>query len=220
MATREIKIEVPNGYEAITLRKYLELQDDLKAYGEEPEAQTAAMFYHLCGLTPELLAAIDIQTFNKIKDKLFSFVGKSDYELVKFITIDGVEYGFEPNISKMPYGAYIDISKYQTMTIDDNWASIMSILYRPVLDKKGDMYHIAPYTGEIDKKKFLDVGMHVHFGALFFFVNLSMDLMNAILKSLKVEELPPNIKLILERSGEVMQRLLKLQTTTSLNLKQ
>jgi hypothetical protein len=93
----------------------------------------------------------------------------------------------------------------------------MSILYRPVLEKKGDMYHIAPYTGNIDKNKFLDLGMDVHFGTLFFFVNLSMDLMNAILKSLKVEELPPNIKLILERSGEVMQRLLKLQTTTSLN---
>jgi hypothetical protein len=217
---KEINLSVPTDWNDITLRRYLRLQKELASYGDDEEATVAVMMSNLCGLPAEYLHSIGIDDYNLIRETLTKFISNTEHDLVKFITIDGVEYGFEPNISKMPYGAYIDISKYQTMTIDDNWASIMSILYRPVLDKKGDMYHIAPYTGEIDKKKFLDVGMHVHFGALFFFVNLSMDLMNAILKSLKVEELPPNIKLILERSGEVMQRLLKLQTTTSLNLKQ
>jgi hypothetical protein len=74
------------------------------------------------------------------------------------------------------------------------------------------MYHIAPYTGKIDSEKFLGLGMDIHFGALFFFVNLSMDLLNAILSSLKVEGIPPNIKSILEKSGEVTHRLLNLQT--------
>jgi hypothetical protein len=54
--------------------------------------------------------------------------------------------------------------------------------------------------------------MDVQFGALFFFVNLLMDLLSGTLKSLKVEELPPNIKLILEKSGEITKRLLNLQT--------
>jgi hypothetical protein len=88
----------------------------------------------------------------------------------------------------------------------------MSILYRPITDKKGDMYSIEAYKGEIDDKVFLSVGMDVQFGALFFFVNLLMDLLSATLKSLKVEELPPNIKLILEKSGEITKRLLNLQT--------
>jgi hypothetical protein len=74
------------------------------------------------------------------------------------------------------------------------------------------MYSIKPYDGKIDKQLFMDVSMDVHFGTLFFFVHLSTDLLSAILKSLKVEEIPPNIRLILERSGEITKRLLNLQT--------
>lgn len=214
---KELELSVPTDWSGITLKKYLRLQKDLVSYGDDEEAMIAVMMSHLCGLDAEYLHSISVEDYNNIRETLTAFISNTEHPLIKFIKIDGVEYGFEPNISQMPYGAYLDISKYQTMTIDDNWASIMSILYRPVVDKKGDMYHIAPYTGNIDKEKFLQLGMDIHFGALFFFVNLSMDLMNAILKSLKVEELPPNIKSILEKSGEVMQRLLKLQTTTSLN---
>jgi hypothetical protein len=47
--------------------------------------------------------------------------------------------------------------------------------------------------------------MDVHFGALFFFVLLLRDLPNYILKSMMdTEILPPNIKSILERSGEII----------------
>lgn len=211
MATREIKIEVPNGYEAITLRKYLELQDDLKAYGEEPEAQTAAMFYHLCGLTPELLGAIDVHTFNQIKDKLFSFVGKNDYQLVKFITISGVEYGFEPNLSEMAYGAYVDISKYESLTIDENWHKIMAILYRPVTKKVGKLYSIKPYTGDEPTEHWLDTTMDIHFGCLFFFINLSPLLLSATLNCLvEKEDIPHNIKQTLLKSGEAIQQYTNL----------
>jgi hypothetical protein len=123
----------------------------------------------------------------------------------KFVTIDGVEYGFEPNLSQMTYGAYVDISKFETFNIDKNWQKIMNILYRPVVRKKGDMYSIKPYIPNDDDSKWLDVGMHVHFGALFFFVHLSTDLLSSILKSTMEMELPHNIKQILARSGEVMQ---------------
>ena len=210
---KEIELSVPTDWSSITLRRYLRLQKDLVSYGDDEEAMIAVMMSHLCGLDAEYLHTLSVEDYNMIRETLTKFISNTEHELIKIVKIDGKEYGFEPNISQMPYGAYLDISKYQTMTIDENWASIMSILYRPVLEKKGDMYHIAPYTGNIDKNKFLDLGMDVHFGTLFFFVNLSMDLMNAILKSLKVEGLPPNIKSILEKSGEVTQRLFKLQTT-------
>jgi hypothetical protein len=128
------------------------------------------------------------------------------------VTIDGVEYGFEPNLSQMQYGAYLDITRNDTITIDENWAKIMSILYRPVVRKKGEMYEIERYDGKIDAEKWLDVGMDIHFGTLFFFLYLSLDLARGIAKSTKVEGLPQNMQLILERSGEVIHQLLNSQT--------
>jgi len=108
----------------------------------------------------------------------------------------------------MSYGAYADITQYDTIQIDKNWGKIMSILYRPVEKKQYGKYLIKPYDGEIDETKWLDVNMEVHWGSLFFFVHLQMDLLKGILSSLKETELPPNIKPILARSGELMQQSL------------
>ena len=106
----------------------------------------------------------------------------------------------------MAYGAYADITAHKNIGIDENWAKIMNVLYRPVTHKKGEMYNIETYTGADRTGLFLEVPMDVHFGALFFLLNLSMDLFNATLKSMKEAELPPNIKSVLARSGVLTQQ--------------
>jgi hypothetical protein len=209
---KEITLTVPTDWSSVTLKKYLTLQKDMKNYVDDEEAQTALMLSHLCGLDAEYINSLSIEDYNQVRTALEGFVNNTEYPLQKIIRIDGKEYGFEPNLSQMSYGAYVDVSKFGQLTIDDNWPKIMSILYRPIVDKKGDMYTIETYKGNIDDKLFLSVNMDVQFGALFFFVNLLMDLLNATLKSLKVEGLPPNIKSILEKSGEITKRLLNLQT--------
>jgi uncharacterized protein (UPF0248 family) len=208
---KEIEIKVPTDWTGISLKKYLELQTDLETYKDDDAAVTAIMLYHLCGLDLKYLNAIPVETYSEIRDTLALFTNGIEIPLKRVINIDGIEYGFEPNLSKMAYGAYVDISKYQTMAIDKNWANIMSILYRPVKHKKGEMYSIDTYTGIDNSAKFINVGMDIHFGALFFLLNLSMDLLNSTLNSSMAMELPPNIKSTLARSGGLIQQLLNWQ---------
>ncbi len=206
---KEIKIEVPKDYSAITLRKYLELLNDLKTYEDDEEAKEAAMFWHLCGIDAHTLQKIDKGLLDRIKEQLYSFLNKTDYPLHRTVKIGEVEYGFEPNLSEMAYGAYVDISKYDSVTIDENWAKIMSILYRPVVKKMGALYDIQPYSGKIEEELFLDVPMSVHFGTYFFFIYISKELMSDILNSLIQKdsaEIPPNIKSILAKSGELINQ--------------
>jgi hypothetical protein len=210
-----LEIKVPNDYSAITLTKYLNMYKDLEVYKDIPEAITATLLWHLCGLEPDILTKIDVDTFTKIKEQLNSFIGKQDHELIRFVTINGVEYGFEPNLSEMTYGAYVDISKYDIVKIDDNWEKIMAILYRPVTKKMGKLYEIEPYTGKEESNHWREVNMDVHLGCMFFFINLSKVLPSVILKSLiMTEEIPTNIKEILERSGELINRLSHSAETT------
>jgi hypothetical protein len=213
---QEIKITVPTQWSAINLKQYLNLQRDLKVYGENEDGYTACLMHHLCEFNVEYLSQLDTETFQKIKNDLLGFMGKTEFPLQRFIHIDGVEYGFEPNLSKMAYGAYLDIAKYDTFTIDNNWAKIMSILYRPVTSKTGALYEIKTYDGYINDDKFLEVGMDVHFGALFFFVRLLTDLPSSIQKSLMdTEEIPHNIKSILEKSGKIIPPLSNWRMETS-----
>jgi hypothetical protein len=209
---KEITLNIPQDWSGVSLKRYLNLQRDLTNYADNEEAQTALMLFHLCGLNAEYLQSIPMEDYNVIRSSLEGFINNTDLPLQRIVKINGIEYGFEPNLSKIAYGAYVDISKFGELTINENWPKIMSILYRPITDKKGDMYSIQTYKGDIDSKLWQDVSMDIHFGALFFFVHTLMDLLSATLKSLKVEELPPNIKLILAKSGEITKRLLNLQT--------
>jgi hypothetical protein len=204
MAVKELELKVPTSYGDITLKQWIELQNELESYKDDTDAVTALMLYHLCGLEPKYLKGIAIDDYALVKQQLESFLGNTELPLQRIIRIDGIEYGFEPNLSQMSYGAYADITQYKDLTIDKNWAKIMSILYRPIKHKKGDMYSIEAYDGEMREEMFLKVGMDIHFGALFFFVNLLMDLLKGILKSTMEKDIHPNIKQILERSGQLI----------------
>ena len=199
---KEIVISVPTDYSAVKLKDYLEFRNAIEAYKDEPEAVEALAFSLLCGVAVEHLYQIDSVTIGKMRADLASFLQNSNYELQKFITIDGKEYGFEPNLSQMSYGAYLDCTKYDTITIDKNWAKIMNILYRPVRKKVGNSYEIEPYNPNEEWDKFLDVTMDVHFGALFFFFDLSRTLLSSTLKSMRDQmEIFPQLNSILERNG-------------------
>ena len=140
---KEIEIKIPTSYADISLKKWLALQKDIESYKDNDEAVGAVMMYHLCGLDANYLKSIPIDAYNTIRDELNTFIGNVELPLKRFVTIDGVEYGFEPNLSKMAYGAYADVSKFNTIAIDDNWAKIMNILFRPVKHKKGEMYSLS-----------------------------------------------------------------------------
>ena len=211
-----IKVQALTDWKDITLRKYLELMNDIEAYKEDEEAVDALMLHHLCGIPYEEIPNVSAESYNVLKAKLSQFLKPEDMELHKFVTIGNTEYGFEPNLSKMSYGAYADISQYDTISIDKNWAKIMSILYRPVVKKdRHGLYQIEQYTGKIEDKIWLDVTMDVHFGTLFFFLYLQMDLMKDTLNSLTEMEVPANIKSILVESGEAIQQYSNLLKATS-----
>jgi len=205
---KEIKIEVPTKWSAVTLRKYLALRKDLETYAGEEEAITACLFHHLCDFPLEYIQQLNIDTYIAIRQDLINFFNNIDLPLQKFIQIDGVEYGFEPDLSRMAYGAYVDISKYETFEINEKWAEIMSILYRPLIKKTGKLYDIKAYDGTIDGDKFMDVSMDVHFGTLFFLKTLLKDLLKDTQKSLTgLTGLPQNIKSVLEKNGNLTQAL-------------
>lgn len=212
---KQIELKVPTSYADISLDKWLGLQKEIKNYEGDDEAVGALMLYHLCGLDPIYLKGISASDYNVIKNELATFIQNVELPLQRFVTIDGVEYGFEPNLSKMAYGAYADISKFGSIGIDENWAKIMNILYRPVTKKHNEMYSIQSYTGDDKYEKWLNVPMDVHFGALFFLLNLQINLLNSILKSSTEMEVPHNIKQILVRSGAHMQQLLNWQKAIS-----
>jgi hypothetical protein len=201
---QELTITVPTKWSAVSLEKYLKMRKDMETYKDNDEAVYAVLFYHLCNVDAPTINKLDIETYTAIQNDLSKFMQNTEYPLQQFITIEGKEYGFEPNLSQMAYGAYVDLGKYENLTIDDKWHEVMSILYRPLKRKIGLSYEIEAYNGVMNPDIFLNVDMEVHFGALGFFISLLQDCQKGILKYLKeTGEIPTNILTILERSGKL-----------------
>ena len=214
---KQLDIVVPQSWSAVNLENYLKLQKDLVAYGTDDEiAYVATLLYHLCGVEPGLIPKLPTNILTSIKTDLRGFMGDASYDLQRIIKVNGKEYGFEPNLSKMAYGAYLDITKYENITIDKNWNKIMSVLYRPVTSKTLNMYEIESYDSKKTEPELFDsVGMDVHFGTMFFFLRTLAELVNDTLNFSKEEEVPPAIKSILERNGEVIKQLFNFREMIS-----
>jgi hypothetical protein len=212
---KTIEVKALTEWKDITLKKYLDMMHDIDAYKEDEQAVTALMLHHLAGIPYESVNKISKESYDELANKLSHFLKPEEMPLQKFITIDDIEYGFEPNLSKMTYGAYADISQYDTLSVDKNWSKIMAILYRPIVEKyKGGQYSIESYTGEVEHERWLNITMDVHFGCLFFFINLLTDLLKDTLNSTMEMELPPNIKQILAKSGNLIKQYMNLQVET------
>lgn len=206
----KIEITIPEGWKDITLKQYLELQADLESYKDDEDAIKDVLLYRLCGIDPMHISSIALQDRLELDNDIANLFGSSENEeLQPIVKIGSTEYGFEPNLSKMSYGAYVDITKWDVLKIDKNWAHIMSILYRPIIKKQFGTYLTEPYEGYINEEIWLNQTMDIHFGAYFFFVRLLKDLLNSTLNStMKMEEMPPNIKETLQKSGKHIQQSL------------
>lgn len=207
---KDINVKLPDSWADISLKTYLQLQKDLEIHKDEPMAQLHFTMYHLCGIDVSLINSMTKESHEKIKLALDKLILNQELPLQRIIKIGDIEYGFEPNLSKMAYGAYVDITANDTIAIDDKWAKVMAILYRPVTQKSRGSYSIQAYKGDVDESPFLEIGMDVAFGCYFFFVRLQMDLVSSILSYTK-GTLPPNIKSILERSGKAIHQSMSLQ---------
>jgi len=99
--------------------------------------------------------------------------------------LDGVKYGFIPNLDTITAGEWIDIENYQSSA--EFADRLVSILYRPIKRSlkfwKKDYYSIEEYKGTNDKLK--KAPLEVYLGAMVFFYHLGKTLLSHIDTSIK-----------------------------------
>lgn len=103
--------------------------------------------------------------------KITNFIKDNNHQFIKRFTHNNVEYGFIPNLDEITVGEYLDIDLYQT---DKNSVHrLMSVLYRPVINKTRDNYKIESYKGTDKCNIMMDVPAEYFLGAMVFFWNLN-----------------------------------------------
>lgn len=197
----KIEINVPTSLSEITLRQY---QKFLKIAEENPEGNflDAKMIEIFCGIPLSDSYKLKMSSVTAIIDILTDMLEVRPNHVERF-KLNGVEYGFIPDLDEMSLGEYIDLdnnaSKWENMHI------AMNVLYRPVVTSKVGKYNIEEYTIS-NPEKMLDMPLDAALGSLFFFYNLGIELSKHTILSSNLEEVE-----------EFQEQLISLQNGVGIN---
>ena len=195
----KIEITVPTSLNEITLEQY---QRYLKATEETPDGSLldAKIIEIFCGIPVSESYKLKMSSVQAIVDILVNMLNEKPTHINRF-SLDGVQYGFIPDLDEMSLGEYVDLdgnaSDWQKMHV------AMNVLYRPIKIKKGTKYSIKEYTAE-DPDKMKDMPLGVAIGSPFFFYKLGLELSShTILSSVNQQEMETiQEQLTSERSGD------------------
>ena len=163
----------------VTIKQFI----DFKNKEVDDKDLEVEMLKHFLGVDMSDRLSLIVNT-QQVKD-LVDLFSADDHQLIPRFKHRGIEYAFIPNLSEdITLGEYIDLNSYAE-NLDDTikW---LSVLYRPITSKHGDLYTIEPYTGK--EYPFEDVDVKVLLGAQYYFFYLAKAYQNSIQPSSKEEE--------------------------------
>ena len=178
-----IKINIPTSLKDITLRqykKYLKLEDSV----EDERFLNAKMIEIFCSVPLDKVMLLKVKDSTEISG-IISDTFEEKPSLVKRFELNGVEYGFQPQLDELTLGEYIDLDTF--IGDWDNMEKAMNVLYRPIIVKLKDKYNIDKYV--VGNEEFLlDMPMDAVLSSIFFLWNLGLDLSKAMANYLEEGE--------------------------------
>lgn len=213
-----LEIIVPDDLNEITLKQYQKFAKVSQIEGNDESFIMQKMVEIFCGINLKNVLKIKFSSIQNVVSILTSAFEKQ-YDLKRTFVMDGVEYGFIPDLDEISLGEYIDLDK--NFNDWDNMHKTMSILYRPIKIKKGSRYQIEEYNGTDEAVKMKEMPLDVVFGALVFFYNLERELLKITLSYLQKEagaNMTSLQKRVLDQSGDGISQSMLYQRAMFLNL--
>jgi hypothetical protein len=213
-----MRVVIPTDLKEIKLSQYLRYLKVVKDNQDDETFVCIQMVAIFCNLSVADVMKIPVNDFAEIVEQLAKVLDQKP-QLVRTFKMNGVNYGFIPNLDKMTIGEHATID---TLLGDqDNLALLMSVLYRPITKSAMPFYQIEDYDGDESKAElFNDVRMDVVIGAILFFWNLSKELLSNILSHLESKAMREGkfLEEVLENAGVGINHLLDFQESLELSL--
>jgi len=216
MSKIELDISIPNDLSGITVQQYQEyakLWEDNKEV-EDYEFINKKTLEIFCGLDLKDSFKIPINTFDTILSHINDCFNEDKPFINRFNMTDAegitVEFGFEPSLDKISYGAFKDAENYMKDVKDLH--RLMSVLYRPIIKDISNKYHyrIAEYEGsDMFSEVMKDAPVNVALGMQVFFYRLGTKLSKYTMDSLMEQAKSTTNKegkQLLEENGEIISR--------------
>ena len=162
----KVNLRIPTTLNDVTLKQYQEfakLESKLDQTNDSAiQLKIVEIFCDVPEIVVRNMKATDIAEICEIINRMFD----AQHQLINRFTLNGVEYGFIPELDDMSFGEYMDLDTF--IGDNDNLHRAVNVLFRPIEHKRGHRYKIKDYnpdTSEEAKEFPLDAVL----GAIVFF---------------------------------------------------
>jgi hypothetical protein len=198
----KVKINVPENLSEITLDQYMRfLKLDFEANSKNSFVMQK-MIEIFCNANLRDVADIRFSDVTMIVNQLQD-IFNHESKMIPQISLNGVKYGFIPNLDDMSLGEYIDLDNYfhEWDTMD----KAMCVLYRPIKYSKNGKYLVEDYEGTDNHMEMRQLPLNVVMGAKVFFYHLGIELLNHIPNFLEAEGMTDQQRQTLMQNGAGIQ---------------
>lgn len=167
----ELTLKIPENLREITLgqyQKYLKMQKE----NEDETFIAQKMIEIFCNTRLDYVMKMRWKDVNEIVTDL-GIMFEEDQKLQKQFTLNGVQYGFIPNLDEISFGEFVDLDTY--LADWDQMHHAMQVLYRPVDINVRGRYNITEYKAIVDDTM-KEMPLAYALGAVFFLLNLGKEL--------------------------------------------
>tara|TARA_R100000935_G_C2820224_1_gene159409 strand:- start:456 stop:1028 length:573 start_codon:yes stop_codon:yes gene_type:complete len=185
---KTFEIDIPTIWDDVSIKKYQNYIDAIKDLVDERKIIIKTISV-LCSIPEYVVEVMKLKDLKIIQENLQKLINHPvNKTIINKIEIDGIKYGFHPNLDELTLGEFVDV---ETFTKENDIAKMMSILYRPIVKEDGNRYDIEPYDFDvhsINSVKFERLSINVGNAIVVFFWTLGQELLNNFHQSSKVVE--------------------------------
>ena len=188
---KQKKFKLINKWSDVTLETFQKLISFHTGSKSKEALNTIA---ELSNIPKDLINKLEISDVAAIMSRIAKLQTEQSSLLKKVVEIDGVRYGFHPDLDSITLGEYADIETFIKSDIQRKLPEAMAVLFRPIVkETQNGVYTIEAYDGDIsiraeEMKKMS--AEQVQNALVFFwtFVNVFFQTMQLYLKELKQEK--------------------------------
>ena len=179
---------IPTSWKQIKLGDFMQFMQQIE--GVEDETQQALITINTLTKAPiDLLEKCEKNKIDEVVETLQTLLNEEgNKELNLIFNIDGIDYGFHPNLHELKLKEFVDLDN----KLSKGWlamSDVMAILYRPITEQKGEKYKIEDYdflTASKRAELFKDnLSISTVNGAASFFLTIATNYIQITRKSLQ-----------------------------------
>lgn len=171
-----MKINIPENLNEITIKQFFDFKKCCDT-NQDDQYLRLAMVSIFCDVSVEDIKKISSKDFIDISNQLTNVLKETPVHVERFI-INGVEFGFIPNLENITAGEYIELDTL--FKDEETYLEQMAVMYRPIVSKHKNLYRIEPFEStEKHKDIMIAAPISAYLGSKVFFCNLLNELLES-----------------------------------------